>query len=233
VIAFQFGFVDGGRRCAQIDVDEVRSRATELSFGSPQDAANQGNLPVDDESIGLIVRSLTETFKDTEAPPPQIGANGSRCEARGAPAAYCADSNIVALDVPALAELATPRNEQLNVNVTGDFTAFGLIASRYTLSVQNHLRLGLEGANAGLRSVCLVATWAGLHQETPFGNRNPLDDGLRMSPGDLDEAVSELLADGLMASDVNGQAVKSGFARVEAFRIGFLQGAQPCLDRFP
>lgn len=233
VIAFQFGFVEGAKRCAEIDLDEVRNRATELGFQDLRDAANQGNLPVDDESIATIVNSLTKTFTETGAPPPLIEASGGRCDARGAPAAYCPDSNTVALDVPALAELATPRNKQLDVRVTGDFTAFGLIASRYSLAVQSHLGLPLDGANAGLRSACLVGTWAGLHQETPFGNRNPLDDGLRMSPGDLDEAVSELLADGLMASDVGGQAVKSGFARVEAFRIGFLQGAQACVDRFP
>jgi predicted metalloprotease len=233
VIAFQFGFVDGAKRCAEIDLEEVRGRATELGFVRLQDAASQGNLPVNDESIATIVRSLNATFEETGAPPPQIGPTGARCDARGAPAAYCVESNTVALDVPALARLAAPRNRQLDVKVTGDFTAFGLIASRYTLSVQNHLGLDLGGANAGLRSACLVGTWAGLHQKTPFGNRTPRDDDLWISPGDMDEAVSELLAEGLMASDGNNQAVKSGFARVEAFRIGFLQGAQPCVDRFP
>jgi predicted metalloprotease len=233
VTAFQFGFVDGPPRCAEIDVDEVSSRATELGFTDPQDRASQGNMPIDDKRIGDVVHSLNEAFKDTGVQPPQIGVNGPRCVAAGAPAVYCPDSNIVALDVPELARLATPRNEQLNVNVTGDFTAFGLLASRYSLAVQNHLGLDLNGASAGLRSACLVGAWAGLHQETPFGNRNPLNDGVRMSPGDVDEAVSELLADGLMASDVEGQAVKSGFARVEAFRIGFLQGGQACVNRFP
>jgi len=233
VTAFQFGFIDGPRRCTQINEQEVGARATELGFADDKDAANQGNLPVDEQSIGLIGQSLNETFKDTGAPAPQLGVNGPRCVAADAPAVYCPDSNIVALDVPRLAKLATPQNEQLNVKVTGDFTAFGLIASRYSLSVQNHLGQALKGANAGLRSACLVGAWAGLHQQNPFGNRTPLDDKLRMSPGDLDEAVSELLADGLMASDVDGQAVKSGFARVEAFRIGFLQGAKPCADRFP
>jgi predicted metalloprotease len=232
VTAFQFGFVDGTRRCTEIDKEEVASRATELGFASPQEAASLGNLAINDDSIEEIGRSLKETFKDTGAPPPQIGVNGPRCVAADAPAVYCPDSNIVALDVPALARLATPRNEQLNIHVTGDFTAFGLIASRYSLSVQNHLGLDLKGDSAGLRSACLVGTWAGLHQLNPFGNRNPPNDRLRMSPGDLDEAVSELLANGLMASDVDGQSIKSGFARVEAFRIGFLQGAQTCTDRF-
>lgn len=233
VAAFQFGFADGARRCTEIDKEEVGSRATELGFENPRDAASMGNMAINEQSIIDIGDSLNETFKDTGAPPPQIGVNGPRCVAADAPAIYCPDSNIVALDLSALAKLATPQNEQLNVHVTGDFTAFGLIASRYSLSVQNHLGRDLKGDNAGLRSACLVGTWAGRHQKNPFGNRTPLENGLWMSPGDVDEAVSELLADGLMASDVEGQSVRSGFARVEAFRIGFLQGTKPCMNHFP
>ena len=233
VIAFQYGFVEGAKRCAAIDVEEVASRATELAFEDIQDAQAQGNLPVNDETINLIVTSLGRTFGETGAPPPQISPAGGRCDTGGAPAAYCPDSNIVALDLPALAALSVPRNRQLDIHVTGDFTAFGILASRYTLAVQKHVGLELDGTNAALRSGCLVGTWAGLHQKNPFGNRKPIDDDLRMSPGDVDEAVSELLVGGRMASDVNGGPVKSGFARVEAFRIGFLQGAQPCIDRFP
>jgi predicted metalloprotease len=233
VTAFQFGFVDGPPRCAEIDMEEVKSRATELGFSRDTETANQGNAPIDENSIMKIGHSLNDAFKDTGAEPPQIGVNGPRCVAADAPAVYCPDSNIVALDVHELARLATPRNEQLNVNVTGDFTAFGLIASRYSLSVQNNLGLDLRGASAGLRTACLVGAWAGLHQYTPFDNRDPRNAEAGMSPGDVDEAVAELLADGLMASDVEGQAVKSGFARVEAFRIGFLQGVKTCLSRFP
>lgn len=49
-------------------------------------------------------------------------------------------------------------------------------------------------------------------------------------PGDLDEAVSGLLTDGLAASDVNGETVPSGFSRVDAFRTGVLGGEQACED---
>jgi len=99
------------------------------------------------------------------------------------------------------------------------------------LAVQKGVGLGLQGDRAGLRTSCLVGVWAGLHVETPFGSRNPLGT-LRLAPGDLDEAVAALLEDGLIASDVNGSTVPSGFARVEAFRIGFLQGTAPCTARF-
>ncbi len=53
-----------------------------------------------------------------------------------------------------------------------------------------------------------------------------------LSPGDLDEAVSGLLRDGLAASDVNGNTVPSGFSRVDAFRTGVLGGEDACTGRY-
>ena len=54
-----------------------------------------------------------------------------------------------------------------------------------------------------------------------------------LSAGDLDEAVAELpTTNSRIAADVNGTAPASGFSRVEAFRIGFLQGADTCTQKF-
>jgi len=52
------------------------------------------------------------------------------------------------------------------------------------------------------------------------------------APGDLDEAVSGMLTDGLAASDVNGNTVPSGFSRVDAFRTGVLGGEAACNGRY-
>jgi len=47
------------------------------------------------------------------------------------------------------------------------------------------------------------------------------------------EAVAELLQEeSLIAADVNGDQVTSGFARVEAFRRGFMEGSAPCTEDF-
>jgi len=53
-----------------------------------------------------------------------------------------------------------------------------------------------------------------------------------LSPGDLDEAVSGLLSDGLTASDINGVTLPSGFSRVDAFRSGVLGGQETCTVRY-
>lgn len=60
----------------------------------------------------------------------------------------------------------------------------------------------------------------------------PAEDMVWLSPGDLDEAVSGLLTDGLAASDVNGNTVPSGFSRVDAFRTGVLGGEAACSGRY-
>jgi len=57
---------------------------------------------------------------------------------------------------------------------------------------------------------------------------------LQLSPGDLDEAVAEMLTgSSLIAADVNGRTVPSGFARVEAFRDGFTStGPAICTSKY-
>ena len=67
--------------------------------------------------------------------------------------------------------------------------------------------------------------------------RCPADDvnGHRstLTAGDLDEAVSGMLTNGLAASDVNGDSVPSGFSRIDAFRTGVLGDVDRCIKRYP
>jgi hypothetical protein len=63
-------------------------------------------------------------------------------------------------------------------------------------------------------------------------NRPVSQGDITLSPGDLDEAVSGLLTDGLAASDVQGKTVPSGFSRVDAFRAGVLNGENTCTSRY-
>jgi hypothetical protein len=125
-----------------------------------------------------------------------------------------------------------PPNNILGVGGTGlgDFAAFAEVASRYALAVQKSLRIPLDDRNAGLRTACLTGAWAGVirHRFTDGPTQQ-----LLLGPGDLDEAVAELLTpNSLIAADVNGDRVPAGFARVSAFQIGFLQGSKVCTTQF-
>jgi len=230
VTAFQFGFEDGPVRCSKIDYNEVRKRVTELGFTAESAAGN--NVPVTDATLELLAQSLNAAFTTFKQPPPFVqGPCASGVSTP--PASYCAQDNTIAVDQAALNQLAAlPPGDVLGVSSTGlgDFAAFAEVASRYALAVQKSLGIPLDDKNAGLRTACLTGAWAGVIRHRFTDGRA---EQLLLGPGDLDEAVAELLSPGsLIAADVNGNRVPAGFARVSAFRVGFLQGSKVCTTQF-
>ena len=145
---------------------------------------------------------------------------------------YCPATNTIAVDLPELEAMGAPSagRERRGV-VSGDNTAYSVLVSRYMLAIQNERGgLALDNAEAALRTACLsgVAT-------TKMTKAVTTSDGntIALTAGDLDEAVSGLLTNGLVASDVNGETVPSGFSRMDAFRIGVLGDEDRCFKRFP
>ncbi|MFD7656897.1 neutral zinc metallopeptidase [Actinosynnema sp. NPDC059797] len=229
VAAFQFGFAGDPRRCAAIDEAEIESRITQQVFAQQDRDTGQGkgNLKVDDpEALEALEESLREAYKQTGAVPPEFSTSGAECRdaEETSPAAYCPSTNAISIDLPDLVRIGTPPKRGQKGGI-GDFAAFAEIASRFALSIQQATGYSLEGPAAGLRTACLTGAWAGT---TTQGSAR-----LKLSSGDLDEAVAELLADGsLIAADVNGTVVPSGFARVEAFRDGFFDGSGLCTRKY-
>ncbi len=221
VSAFQFGFASGPKRCAQIDEAEIQERITQKSFDSnDQDSGlGKGNIRVDDRAnLDSLESSLRDAFKQTGATPPAIQETPADCTdaETTSPASYCPATNQISLNMKDLVAIGTPARKGQSGGI-GDFAAFAEIASRYALSVQKASGYSLDGPATGQRTACLTGAWAGTTVEG--------GGSLKLSPGDLDEAVAELLAeDSLIAADVNGEVVPSGFARVEAFRDGFFDG---------
>ena len=95
-----------------------------------------------------------------------------------------------------------------------------------------HARGGmvLDNAEAALRTACLTGVATVKMSKTvttPDGNT------IALTAGDVDEAVSGILTNGLAASDVNGESVPSGFSRIDAFRVGVLGDRGPLLQALP
>jgi predicted metalloprotease len=235
VYAFQEGFRSDPKRCAKMDADEIDQRITEQER-SQNDQAVGGNAPINDKTLGLLQDSLDDAFKENNAEQPEITQNGSKCE-KGkstSPASYCPDENIVGIDLDKLKQIAKPPAEGSEPGADGagigDFAAFAEIASRYTLAIQKQIGASLDDKNAGLRTACLTGAWTAF---TVDKDPNTDDRKLHLAVGDLDEAVAELLQDhSLIAADINGKPVESGFARVEAFRRGYMEGSAPCTEDF-
>ena len=225
VTAFQEGFGDGFTRCRKIDEAEIKNRVTEQSESQAgaQDA-NGADLTFDADASENLESTLREQFgKDVKA---QLTVGLLDCPSakQTKPASYCPDTGILLFDTDAVVAMAKP----LDKGGSGDFAAFAELASRFTLAVQKAAGLKLTGEAAAQRTACLTGTWAASIK--PGQQR-----ALQLSPGDLDEAIGEMLgAKSLIAADVDGTSVPSGFARVKAFRAGFSEGTvEACEKAYP
>jgi predicted metalloprotease len=229
ISAWQFGFTDGPTACAAIDEKEIKHRRGDLPLALQ--VGETGQLAVDEQSVRDVVDVLGIVFKP--AHPPQLSLDPKRAcpDARPSPAtSYCPATNTVTVDLPALQKLAAVAEGHISGRVSGDNTAFSMLTSRYTLAVQQEYGgLALNSARAALRTACLtgVATTA---MSWPI--TLPNTHTIRLSAGDLDEAVAGLLINGMVASDVNGDTVPSGFSRVDALRTGVLGDKYRCMERF-
>jgi len=232
VSAFQSGFTDGPAACAGIDLREIGQRRGDLPVLLSEDQT--GELPVTEDSVRSIVDAMEVLFAPTDPPALSFDtADAEDCaDARPSPpTSFCPATNTIVVDLPGLEELGT-RDDRQDVSslATGDNVAYSALVSRYMLAVQQeHGGAELNTAAAALRTACLtgVATTKMTKEvTTPDGNT------VALTAGDVDEAVSGILTNGLVASDVNGESVPSGFSRIDAFRVGVLGDADRCFKRF-
>ncbi|APE33940.1 metallopeptidase [Nocardia mangyaensis] len=230
VTAVQMGYTQGAKSCKDIDEDEIAQRRAGLPI-TFEDGERDEQLPVNEENLSSLAEQLAKSMPVKNAPKFVYTGLTRDCAAITTTelVSYCPGSNTIDTDLPAMAERAgeetRSEEEPLSAIVTGDYDAAVVFVSRYALAVQQDRELPLTGAEtAGLRTACLSGV---LTTKLSEPGSDP-----RLSAGDLDEAVSGLLADGLAAADVNGKVVPSGYQRLEAFRTGVLEGEQACLKKF-
>lgn len=231
VSAFQFGFTDGPAACAAIDVKEINQRRGDLPVLLPEDQS--GDLDITERWVRSMVDALNIVFEPTDPPKLDFRPDAAvDCPSArpSPPASYCPDTNTIVVDLAELQMLAAPSDEvEVGDLAGGDNTAFSVLISRYALALQHARGLVLDNAEAALRTACLTGVGtAKMIQPVNLPN----GDTILLTAGDIDEAVSGILTNGLAASDVNGESVPSGFARIDAFRVGILGDEQRCLKRF-
>ncbi len=229
VSAFQFGFTDGVAACASIDMREIGQRRGDLPVLLPEDQT--GELAITEKSVQDVIGAMDMLFSPKN--PPELSFEAADCaDARPSPpVSFCPATNTIVVDLPELEAMgAQPDSEDAAGLATGDNSAYSILMSRYMQAIQHeHGGVALDNAEAALRTACLtgVAT-AKLSNDssTPDGNT------ISLTAGDVDEAVSGILTNGLAASDVNGESVPSGFSRIDAFRVGVLGDQERCFKRF-
>lgn len=233
VTAVQIGFTDGAKGCKRIDIDEINTRRANLPQ-SYRDDEGRGEYQVSKETLVEITKALAMILPTK--PAPVYDYNGAKITCSNgkttAPVSYCPATNTIATDLPELKKRGVSNSDEENplpLKVTGDYNAYIVFISRYTLAVQREHGQTLVGAKTGLRAACLSGVFTGKLAQSGRGAEHG---DISLAAGDLDEAVSGLLTDGLAASDVEGRTVPSGFSRVDAFRAGVLNGENTCMSRY-
>ena len=129
--------------------------------------------------------------------------------------AFCEADSTVYYDET---ELVRPAYQQL-----GDFAVVTAISLPYSLAARSELGLSIDDEAATRSAVCLTGWYAAQVFDGAFTGT----EGVRISPGDIDEAVTFLLTYGL-SDRVFPNVDASGFELLRAFRNGFLRGGGPC-----
>jgi predicted metalloprotease len=232
--AFQEGFDGDAATCAAIDHDEIERRHVGLppalqDYSSPDTEA--GEMPITDNSLALLMETLTQIFKPDKEPSMTVGGTIACPDARPSPpASYCPATNTINVDLAGLQRIGAYADNQSRELLQGDDTAFSVVTSRYMLAVQHQQGLALSGERAALRTACLTGV-AQRNMATPVSL--PSGRTMALNAGDLDEAISGLLTNHLVASDINGDTVPAGFTRVTAFRSGLVGDTAQCYGNFP
>ena len=225
VSAFQQGFDAGAESCAAINDAEIQQRRGDLPPSLFDPASPQSDIAITTDTLSTLLQLLGVI--SSPANPPTLSSHCAASEQQ--PVTYCADSNTIGVDLATLQKLGTPADEHQLVLLQGDNTALSMVTSRYMLALQRERGVPLTSAVAAMRTACLTGV-AQRKMADPV--RGPSGNQLVLGAGDLDEAVSGLLTNGVVATDVSGTPVPSGFTRILAFRTGLLGDVDDCYQRF-
>jgi predicted metalloprotease len=232
VSALQMGFDEGAGACAKIDMTEIKQRQGDVPQSlqvDPQGNVETGQVDINNELLTNLMELLGKIFNP--ANPPTLSTEPQNCPdaQTSKPASYCPANNTIYVDLPALQTMGAPADESQNVLLQGDNTAISVFTSRYAMAIQHQRGLPLNSPEAALRAACLTGV-AQAKMAVPIALSS--GDTLVLTAGDVDEAISGLLTNGLVGSDTNGQTVPSGFTRIIAYRSGLLGEADQCYERF-
>ncbi|GAA0558019.1 neutral zinc metallopeptidase [Paractinoplanes ferrugineus] len=226
VRALQEGVQQGVAKCASYN--ESNLQVTEVPFSTREEAATGGDLPYED-AINLLAKDAQDYWTRTYPELPgggawqQLRVEGFRAgsppdckdpdeQAEGA-AFYCPAGDFVAFDS---SDLGPRLHERI-----GDFAVGMLLGDLFSRAAQDRRGESTEDKAGQLTVDCLAGSWT----NDLLTRDNQSNEGVRLSPGDLDEAVTALLAFG-RAGDNAGP---SAFDRIAAYRKGVLEGLGVCV----
>ncbi|WP_420845457.1 peptidase [Mycobacterium lentiflavum] len=233
ISAFQIGFLGGPSACAGITVKEIEQRRGNLPTmlrAKPGEAPETGEVPINEVTLSALMELMGKIFSPKNRPTLSYGAANCPGARAGPPASYCPATNTIMVDLPALVAMGKPADMTEHALPQGDDTALSIVMSRYALAVQHERGLPMQSLWTALRTACLTGV---VHRKMADPIELPSRKTLLLTAGDLDKAVSGLLTNHLVASDVDGVSVPAGFTRIAAFRAGLDGRTETCYTRYP
>jgi predicted metalloprotease len=130
---------------------------------------------------------------------------------------YCADDDTISWDE---AELMPEVYSKI-----GDLGQAEIIGKLYSQRAQHLAGLPVDTVAATLQADCFTGVWVATTKTDEVNSGLPDSAVVRLSPGDLDEAVATFLAFGAKAAEVKAGTAERGtaFERLDAFRSGFFE----------
>ena len=214
----------GAERCAGYRTDNLP--VTEIPFSSREEAATGGELPYA-KAVNLLAQDAQEYWarafpilagtswetlrvEPFEGSPPDCPAADE--SARGG-AFYCPAGDFVAFDNEELAPALYQR--------IGDYAVGMLLGDLFARAAQDRRGADTSGRAGQLAVDCLAGSWTNDLLLRGQGTQG----SVRLSPGDLDEAVAALLAFGRARQGAGPTA----FDRIAGYRNGVLEGLEACV----
>lgn len=233
ISAFQMGFISGASACSGINAKEIQQRRGDLPTKLQRDTSGDpetGEVPINEDTLSTQMEVLGKIFSPKN--PPTLSYKPADCpDAKPSPpASYCPATNTIVIDLPGLAKMGRVAAENEHTLPQGDDTALSIVMSRYALAVQRERGLPMQSPWTALRTACLTGV---VHRKMAEPIDTPSQKQLVLTAGDLDEAVSGLLTNHMVASDADGTSVPAGFTRIAAFRGGVTGNMDACYSRYP
>ncbi len=237
VNAFQVGFLEGPRRCAELIDDPLPLVPNQ--FRTLEDQQSLGNAPLtfgDDGLLTFLPEDLN-LYWDVELDAEIPGFDGLTVEANNElsevacddltgnfddGAALCSATDTVHLNLPVATEL------HAQSQTFGDYSVGYLLGYVWAEAVQMAVGSGLAGVERQLMNDCLTGAWSNSVTPGSTGLPEPRAEGREasISPGDLDEAIRLLIRVGDSGADDDD--LGTPFEKIDAFRTGVLGGLDAC-----
>jgi predicted metalloprotease len=231
--AFQVGFNEGPERCAELLDEPLPLMPNQFTEG---DVVNGGNAAFgygEDDLIGFLPEDLNRYWEEElDVAGLQrltvVAVNSTddvSCDdLRGdlsTGTALCISTSEVYVNEPAALEL---------YGTLGDFAVGYVLATAWSEAVQTALGSDLDGEARALLNDCLTGGWVKTVTPIDFALPQPrlaTRDSVRISAGDLDEAIQTVLR--LGDASIDDDVIGNAFEKIDAFRTGVIDGTDTCL----